>query len=627
MILIVAILLMLLGHLFKLMRWKLFIAVYEKPNHANLMQAMAMGQMINAVFPFRMGYAFKIFQSGKKMKNGYPLAVSTVVADLYLDTLTVGAVFAVLFLLGIHVDEIRASVWMYGLIALLLAALTIVAVLFKRMIKRLVKYAAGIFNQTIELGILYTTYCFFENIKNIYREINMVRVAGLTIGTWSAYFLSYNAFAEYMQSLGYECTLTEVFNHIFSFQNSIQYVVFMMMPAVALLVFSGLSAVKNKKDKDKTRYRYVLPQLNPNEKLSFLEMYFKDDEKRAYIDQYLNINRDVNVIRDYSAGSNATTMLCMGEKGTFFRKYALGQDAAKLEEQIEWLDRYHQLIPLPQIIKRSFGTDYCCYDMEYNPHAVSFFQYIHSMPVSESWRVLKNVLDNLNKSIHSIDKRKADRSTIERYIQTKVIKNMERCKNGGRYLRALWDYDTIDVNGTVYPNLKTYQELLGKRHLEELFAGDSYAVIHGDLTVENIVCIHGKDENDWYLIDPNTSNLHESPFLDYAKLLQSLHGGYEFLMMVKDVEIEENQVKFLFPKSSSYKELYEHYKRYLMTHFSREDVRSIFYHEIVHYLRLMPYKIQKDAKRAVIFYVGMLIVIHDVEQMFGMESDFAERVS
>lgn len=53
---------------------------------------------------------------------------------------------------------------------------------------------------------------------------------------------------------------------------------------------------------------------------------------------------------------------------------------------------------------------------------------------------------------------------------------------------------------------------------------DPVADIHGDLTVENIICRTDVENPDkaWYIIDPNTGNLHDSPYLDYGKLLQSL---------------------------------------------------------------------------------------------------------
>ena len=61
-----------------------------------------------------------------------------------------------------------------------------------------------------------------------------------------------------------------------------------------------------------------------------------------------------------------------------------------------------------------------------------------------------------------------------------------------------------------------------------------YSDIHGDLTIENLICRRESEkEKDYYIIDPNTGNVHDSPNLDYSKLLQSLHGGYEFLMNTK----------------------------------------------------------------------------------------------
>lgn len=48
----------------------------------------------------------------------------------------------------------------------------------------------------------------------------------------------------------------------------------------------------------------------------------------------------------------------------------------------------------------------------------------------------------------------------------------------------------------------------------------------------------------------------------------------------------------------------------------QKQVRSIFFHEIVHWLRLLPYKIEKNGKRAILFYAGMVIVLNDVINWF-----------
>ena len=187
--------------------------------------------------------------------------------------------------------------------------------------------------------------------------------------------------------------------------------------------------------------------------------------------------------------------------------------------------------------------------------------------------------------------------------------------------------DVVVVNGKTLHNLSYYKAMFKEDALHSIFERDKYSDIHGDLTVENIVCLPGDiridsseytgkvKPKDYYLIDPNTGNIHESPFLDYAKLLQSLHGGYEFLSTVTSVMITKNEIRYMATKSEAYSRLYENYRDYLRRKFSDEELLSIYYHEIVHWLRLMPYKIRKDERLAVVFYSGLLNVIKDVWDM------------
>ena len=167
-------------------------------------------------------------------------------------------------------------------------------------------------------------------------------------------------------------------------------------------------------------------------------------------------------------------------------------------------------------------------------------------------------------------------------------------------------------------NKGTYD--LSEEHLSDIFKNDTYSEIHGDLTIENIICTRNADgEDDFYIIDPNTGNVHDSSNLDYGKLLQSIHGGYEFLMATKNVSIERNRINFVFTKSEAYTYLYDMLDKYMREHFAKERVKSIYYHEIIHWLRLMPYKIEKNGKRVLLFYAGMLMVMNDVINNFEEE--------
>ncbi|MCF0128936.1 MAG: UPF0104 family protein, partial [Pseudobutyrivibrio sp.] len=67
----------------------------------------------------------------------------------------------------------------------------------------------------------------------------------------------------------------------------------------------------------------------------------------------------------------------------------------------------------------------------------------------------------------------------------------------------------------------------------------------------------------------------------------------------------------------AYEYLMKKMDAYLNEKFSYEEVKSIYFHEVVHWLRLMPYKINKNGKRAVLFYAGLLMVLDDVVKRYG----------
>ena len=389
-----------------------------------------------------------------------------------------------------------------------------------------------------------------------------------------------------------------------------------------LITFLCSILVKERQD-DVENYKSTLPQLNESDKLAFLKTYYAEENRDA-LRTYLEINNDVTILEDKSAGSNASTLLVMANNGEmFFRKYAFNDDSIKLIEQIDWIKSHFGRIPLPNVLNVKKKKNFVSYDMPASTNFLSYFEFIHTMPFSYSSKVLDKVLNDIRNNIHNENLRKADSETVKKYIQSKVTKNLKIILNDDKYIKDLEEYNEIIVNGVNLKNLKYYEKVFNEDNLQEIFINDSYSDIHGDLTIENIICASNFDFKrssiDYYFIDPNSGNIHESPFLDYAKLLQSLHGKYEFLMMVKDVKIQKNVVNFMLTKSEMYAKLYEKFENFLFESFSYNEVRSIYYHELVHFLRLMPYKIRKNEKLAVVFYTGLLKVLNDI---YVMESSY-----
>ncbi len=627
-----AVFLLIAGHAVKSLRWKQLLSVYEDVEVIDLLSAMTVGQTINMIIPFRVGDLFRIWRIGaQKLKNGYILSMATVLIDVFIDTVTVGLAFVALYLLDLHKSAVKDMAVGYGVLSLAVVIVCIMVFIFKRWAKLIVQRFAKIFNARIEQNILMEVYVVFASLKDMLKVKNAFRLLAYTVGVWICYFSSYGLFADFLQRIGHGFTFTGVFRTIFSMSGNalfweclkagqdavlVWFAVYLFTPLGIITVFLIINNSLRHSVSKSHKTRLIVPHMNETERLAFLNIYFNDVENRDFFDAYLRINENVSVLRDCSAGSNATTILAMDAENTFYRKYAIGAEAEKLRGQIEWLSRHKEDLPLCNIIRTCMKGDVCYYDMEYLSSAVGMFEYIHRAPVEKSWGILESVLEVLDEKLYSQTHRAVEPDAIKKYIAQKILKNIQKCEQWcRRYFKELFDGEYVFINGKQYQNLNYYKKYFNTEFLFEIFREDWESDIHGDLTIENIIYVQ-EEHKAWYLIDPNQGNMLKSPFLDYAKLLQSLHGKYEFFMMVNNVQVVGNHIDYFFTESTAYEEIYVRYRQYLQKHFTVKQIKSIYCHETVHWLRLMPYKIQKNPQSAIVFYAGMLIVLSDIEDLF-----------
>ncbi|OBW95298.1 lysylphosphatidylglycerol synthase transmembrane domain-containing protein [Gallibacterium salpingitidis] len=635
-----SIIFMIIGHLYKVRRWGLYISIYETPNYGNLLNALSVGHILNIFFPLtRLGDIVRILISGRKLKNGYPFSIATVIADLYIDLLTVGLFFIIFTLYannyikdgGGYINNIASY---YIVFMCIVIFITMLIVINRKWVKKYISIFSTIFNENIEFGLLYTSYLSIASIKDIILNINRIKFFIYSIIIWGSYILSYILFSksiyEFYNDESY--SVLKIFSILFSglsvyqVDNNILYLwlVFLLSPLLICFVIS-YSYNKYSKNSKNFNYKIILPQLSKTDKLAFLRIYYAE-ENREHIKNYIKMNKNVVIIEDFSAGSNASTILIIKNDQMYFRKYAFDDDGVKLAEQVDWIEHHGSDIPLPLILNKRIGGSFCSYDMYSYASAVGLFKYIHTMPIANSWSILESALNDISFGLYSKNNRKADDYKIKEYIFNKIYKNLEIIKNKNKYIMNLEKFEEVRVNGKQLKTLRFYEDMFEFSHLYNIFKDDWYSDIHGDLTIENIVCLSNPYDIDkceyefmksvipdnYYFIDPNTGNLHDSPFLDYAKLLQSLHGNYEFLMMVNNVSIDEDNVNYLLLKTEIYGKIYKKYRDYLLRRFDKKEILSIYYHEVVHWLRLMPYKIRKDEKLSVVFYTGLLQVLADV---------------
>lgn len=607
-----------LGHWFKTLRWQQFVSVYEDSRRKSLMNALAAGYLVNFCLPLHAGDLLRTWMAGRHMKNGIGLSLATVFVDRFLDVVTTGLFFLALALARPAADLGRAAV-SYGVLISVLLALLALAVWLRAPLKRCVGRFCGLFNARLERCLLLFFWALISACKDMRSRLNKWTLLRNTALMWGCYFASYGLLARLLDwpfaqillmlfgsdSLRSSTLLTVLSSGAAPYVTGI-WSLYLLLPLAVLLLLAALKL--HVPGQARSGAVALIPQAERAAQLQFLRQYF-DGGIREYLQDYIAMNRDVTILRDLSAGSAATTMLCLRDQNLFYRKYAFGQDGKKLWQQAQWIRAHSRELPLPEILGETQGPESYCYDMAYRTSSVNFFEYIHCHSTEESWQMLSAILETLRTRLYR-DARPAEPPVIRQYVAEKVEKRLRDVLEAGE-LKALTQGDTICINGAAYRNLPALLGLFSRENLLQVFAEDPVTEIHGDLTIENLVADPAAPQG-FYLIDPNTGNVLDSPYLDYSKLLQSLHGKYEFLRMVSDYEVSPGSVEFLFSYTTNYARLYERYDRWLTETFSPAQVRSIYCHELVHWLRLMPYQLKKAGKRAAVYYAAFILVLNDV---------------
>ena len=619
---IISIILIIAGHMVKSLRQKQFADFYEDVKLPVFNEALAAGYILNLAVPFRLGDLLRAVILGRRMKNGFSFAFATVVVDRILDVIVVGFIYLILYFLSPAVSlDAGQSALFYVLLSAVSIALIAIVTCARVKVKKIIRLFTGIFNEKIELTLMF----FFWSVITAFRDIairsNKKKLILLTTLMWGLYTASYYVIALSITMMGGEATLMGVFSYLFS-SSSIDkgnlsggytdkvMIVYLALSATLLFVIGVISSVKNRggeQDIASEKTMMLLPQVHESDRRSFLENYFEGD-RHAYVRGYLEANNDIQIISDYSAGSNATTLLAIKDDRTIFRKYVVGTDAGKLHDQVEWIQGFSSVLPLPEILFEKKEEGMTLYDMPAITGAAGFFEFIHTNPVEKSFKIIRHVFDDLDNNLYSREEGTADPDIIEKYIEKKILKNIKLIEENHRFADLI-RYEEVVVNGKTVKGFPSLKKAMSKEKLKEIFSSDRVSPIHGDVTVENIIVTPGADKGrGYYLIDPNTGNILDSRFIDYAKLLQSLHGGYEFLMRTERCSISGNEIKFMAGASRSYRDLYKEYSSMLKERFSESELKSIYYHEIANWLRLMPYKLEHDEAKAPVFLAGMLLV-------------------
>ena len=593
----------------------MLFAPHEITRRFDLLLGLSLGYAINTIIPWRLGELFRIWFVASKASLRFSHVASTVVAERLADLFAV-AIIIIYVILGNGGKS--GDGWPFlaiSLTALVLVLLSCALVRRSSRVRRLLWNVASVFNDQIRNDLIDLSWSVSEMILG--GALLKTRFLVTTVVMWTLYISSYAAFAyASAQSLPdmiftmLGSPLKPVMGPVTSGENALVVAVLMFtgLPVLGVLLYGGMKQLPaflrlfsargrygfygSKGIFSRTRHRFE----GEAEYRYFLSSLFSGNNTVA-TSFGLDAIDDGKVHKLFPGGSEAITAMVEVDEHLVIRKFAVGAAGDKLRAQREWLGHYRSArFPLVDIIRDCQKPQSYHYDMPLVVASSDFYDFIHTHPVRDSMRVLVEVMDHITAFHDQHTGELADDALVRKYLAEKAVANVAVILNFARSVLG----DRYTVNGMDF-HLDQWKFLQDSEWLLAQVSDRSTGIVHGDLTIENII-IAPQQIPDWYIIDPNPDNVFNTRLIDWAKLMQSVHLGYEGLNRNFSCSVEAGAIQLLFTKSQAYTELHQLLESVIRSKYGERGLREVYFHELINYLRLIPYKIRQDAKKGTCFF-------------------------
>lgn len=612
-----ACLVLLVAHSLRAWRWALLFPPGYLRDRLDLLLGLSVGYALNAVVPMRLGEAVRAAYVGSRQGVRLPFVLATVAVERMLDALTLAVALAALHA-ATGAPLLGAAAVLAGLA--LGTACAAAAVGRSARVRRVIWAMASVFNDRLRLGAADFAWSLFELASG--RVALGIPFLLVSAAMWSAYATSYWLFAlacgfhpsdllgllygNPLQSLGGQITASGAQDA------ALAVAAFLLAPLVATLCYGAVLR----------RWRPVVAISRfgrgiPTTAASARDRYKLDGEYGAFLAATFGagdatVTRfglaamgDGVVHRFFGGGSGAVTALVEVGGSLRVRKFAAGAAGEKLRVQADWLERHAGgSLPLVEVAGSRDLPRAFVYDMPLVVPSTDLYDVIHTAPLDVGKGLLLDVFGRVDRFHRSGPVGVAPKEDVEAYLGSKVTANARTVLS---FARGVLSSDAYSINGVTY-DLSEWDALLDTRWLAEQVRDRRVGPVHGDLTIENLIVAPGVPTG-WYAIDPNPDNTFDSPLIDWAKLMQSLHLGYEGLNRAPHCSASGPDLTVAFTRSLAYGELHAELERLAEARLGPDGLREVYFHELVNYLRLTPYKIRQDATKGLCFFACTSVLL------------------
>ena len=612
-----------IGHLFRAIRWGLMLPEGSLQNRFSLLFSISIGYAVNFYTPYHIfGEIFKVVSLSLSSKISPLVVASSVLIERLIDVLCVCLVL-IFYIKFLDIDANKIQILLFGIATASSATLVLIILCYKNsFIRRLIWTVLSIFGTTIQFRIIECIWVLFSTLESALKNYKFYMYTSLM---WGSYLISYKFLAE---AIGYK-TIESIFS-IFLIPISSQdltakhgrfeefaLTIFSLAP-VFPVIFYGLVKLKfpviaiismNLQKKITGQIadgRYPKFEFeHHHDYKNYIRSYFKNNNTLMELFNTVILYK-YRILKFYNGGSEAVIALLQDGDNIFIRKFAISEAAKKLKSQSDWLkmNSNTSVANFVKVIKTESTENYFSYDMRYIAGATDFYLYIHSSSRNNYSNVFGRVLSDLYEYHQANDRGVASNHEIQQYLEQKAVLNAKFVLGE---IRKTFPGNTLIINNKKF-QISNFEILMDQKWLTEQVISKNVAMIHGDTTIENII-VNSSLDLSFFFIDPNPDNIFNSPKIDFAKLMQSLHLGYEILHEDNQVRIGSNSIEANIFQTAQYQELFSQLKLFILEKFGETGLREVYFHELINYLRLTPYKFIKDKEIGFKFFACTCILL------------------
>jgi len=642
-LILVAIIIQMIAHSTRAKKSEILFSTIRENSFRTQFKYMSIGYFFNLLLPFRAGEFIRAYLLGKELSISKAVSFMAIVIERIFDAYIIA--FSCFFIGYLYWGNnlFKTSFFLLAfwilITAVVLSVFILILYLQGKTTLKLIYKITDLFNDQIKDKSRLLMWSIIFGIHTIFNRLDYIKYLLLTLVMWffyitSTFFLvfyfdktqflgkiilsmgsyvsvSFPSGPGYLGSYHYYFSqiAKEVTNN-FETINILPIISwFVLMIPISLVGLFSVIILRRKvmtiKNKENDEFRYMKNKLYREEDISkelsgFLDAFFSCSEVTKIVhDQELK--NKFKLVKSFRGGSNASTILVWEGKNLVVKKITLPQYSDKLKDQYEWLKKRQGKKNIPTVLKEEISSDYYSFNMEYKESYDTFFDYIHTEKIEKSKKILDLVLDFVYDEIYILGRRKYSNKEILTYIKKKIIDKVSDTKSINSKINELSNYDTLVINGDNYQNLnRIIKSIKNNKQVMDSLSGFYKTPIHGDLTVDNIIV--DRKNVDFLLLDPNNENQIEDPIVDIGKMFQSLHSGYEFLIQMETIKIDNNYINFEENISAKYTELFNHFNTKVKKRLGCEEYKKIFFHEAVHYCRMLTYKAKINPETAPAFY-------------------------